>query len=162
MQRSEATGRSPFELVMGQHPNTPQSFPVDAGFKSLGAYQMAKAWEEKVDLARSYLDKAAWKMKKFADRKRRPMDYQIEDRVMVKLNPRQFKSLQSVNQNLIRKYEGPFEITAKVGKISYRVDMPHHLKKPIKALFRRQGRQRAGAVRESQNLHHNAYCGQAN
>ena len=123
---------------------------------------MAKAWEEQVDLARSYLDKAAWKMKKFADRKRRPMDYQIGDRVMVKLNPRQFKSLQSVNQNLIRKYEGPFEITAKVGKISYRVDMPHHLKKPIKALFRRQGRQRAGAVREGQNLHHAAYHGQAN
>ena len=47
---------------------------------------------------------------------------------MVKLNPRQFKSLRSVNQNLIRKYEGPFEITAKASKISYRVDMPHHLK----------------------------------
>ena len=47
---------------------------------------------------------------------------------MVKLNPRQFKSLQSVNQNLIRKYEGPLEITVKAGKISYRVDMPHHLK----------------------------------
>ena len=67
-------------------------------------------------------------MKKFVDRKRCPVDYQIGDRVMVKLNPRQFKSLQSVNQNLIRKYEGPFEIIAKAGKISYRVDMPHHLK----------------------------------
>ena len=33
-----------------------------------------------------------------------------------------------MNQNLIRKYEGPFEIIAKAGKISYRVDMPHHLK----------------------------------
>ncbi|PHU28898.1 hypothetical protein BC332_00991 [Capsicum chinense] len=33
---------------------------------------------------------------------------------MVKFNPRQFKSLRSVNQSLIRQYEGPFEIVAKV------------------------------------------------
>ncbi|KAH0653730.1 hypothetical protein KY289_031408 [Solanum tuberosum] len=29
---------------------------------------------------------------------------------------------------MIRRYEGPFEIIAKAGKISFRVDMPHHLK----------------------------------
>lgn len=79
-------------------------------------------------MARSYLDKAARKMKKFADRKRRPVHYQIGDKVMVKLNPRQFKSLRSVNQNLIRRYEGPFEIVAKVGKISFKLNMPPHLK----------------------------------
>ncbi|OIT34800.1 hypothetical protein A4A49_11859 [Nicotiana attenuata] len=89
---------------------------------------MAKSWEEQVDMARSYLDKAARKMKKFADRKRRPVNYRIGDKVMVKLNPQQFKSLRGVNQNLIRRYEGPFEITAKVGKVSFRLDLPHHLK----------------------------------
>jgi len=47
---------------------------------------------------------------------------------MVKLNPRQFKSLRGVSQSLIRRYEGPFEITAKAGKISFQVDMPYHLK----------------------------------
>ena len=33
-----------------------------------------------------------------------------------------------MSQSLIRKYEGSFEIIAKDGKISYRIDMPHHLK----------------------------------
>ncbi|PHT91027.1 hypothetical protein T459_06140 [Capsicum annuum] len=128
LQRSESTGRSPFELATGQQPNTPQSLPVNAGMRNPGAYHMAKAWEEQVDMARSYLDKAARKMKKFADRSRRPVHYRIGDEVMVKLNPRQFKSLRSVNQSLIRRYEGPFEIVAKVGKISYKLDMPSHLK----------------------------------
>ena len=105
-------------MATGQQPNTPQSLPVDAGSKNLGAYHMENAWEDQVDLARSYLDKAAWKMKKFGDWKRRPVDYQIGDRIMVKLNPRQFKSLRSMSQSLICKYEGPFEIIAKVGKIS--------------------------------------------
>lgn len=67
-------------------------------------------------------------MKKFVDRKCRPVHYQIGDKVMVKLNPRQFKSLCGVNQNLIRRYEGPFEIVAKVGKISFKLNMSHHLK----------------------------------
>ncbi|KAH0650191.1 hypothetical protein KY284_030103 [Solanum tuberosum] len=120
LQRSEATGRSPFELATRQQPNTPQSLPVDAGLKSPSAYHMAKAWEEQVDLARSYLDKAARKMKKFADRKRRLVDYRIGDQVMIKLNLRQFKSLRSVSESLIRRYEGPFEIIAKAGKISFR------------------------------------------
>ena len=74
LQRSEVTGKSPFALVTGQQPNTPQSLPVDACFKCPGAYQMAKDWEEQVILARSYLDKAARKMKMFVDRKRRPVD----------------------------------------------------------------------------------------
>lgn len=121
-------GRSPFESATGLQPNTPQSLPIDADLKSSGAYHMAKAWEEQVDLAQSYLDKAAHKMKKFGDRKRCPVDYRIGDRVMVKLNPRQFKSLRNVSQSFIPKYEGPFEIIAKAGKISYRIDMPHHLR----------------------------------
>lgn len=79
-----------------------------------------------MDMARSYLDKAARKMKKFADRKRRPVNYRIGDKVMVNSIPG--SSNRPVNQNLIRRYEGPFEITAKVGKISFKLDMPHHLK----------------------------------
>ncbi|XP_070035072.1 uncharacterized protein [Nicotiana tomentosiformis] len=67
-------------------------------------------------------------MKKFADRKQRPTDYRVEDMVMVKFNPRQFKALRGMHQNLIRKYEGTFKIVAKVGKISYKLDMPSYLK----------------------------------
>ncbi|OIT34796.1 hypothetical protein A4A49_03602 [Nicotiana attenuata] len=88
---------------------------------------MAKGWEEQLDTAKSYLDKAAKKMKKFADRKRRPTNYRVGDMVMVKFNPRQFKALHGMHQNLIRKYEGPFKIVAKVGKISYKLDMPSYL-----------------------------------
>ncbi|XP_070034262.1 uncharacterized protein [Nicotiana tomentosiformis] len=67
-------------------------------------------------------------MKKFADRKRRPTDYRVGDMAMVKFNPRQFKALRGMHQNLIRKFEGPFKIVAKVGKISYKLDMPSYLK----------------------------------
>ena len=48
--------------------------------------------------------------------------------VLVKFNPRQFKALRGVQQNLVRKYEGPFNIVAKVGKISYKLEFPPHFK----------------------------------
>ncbi|XP_070022786.1 uncharacterized protein [Nicotiana sylvestris] len=88
LQRSEATGRTTCELATGQQPQTPHSLPVAFEGKSLGAYRMAKGWEEQLDTAKSYLDKAAKKMKKFADRKRRPMDYRVGDMVMAKFNLR--------------------------------------------------------------------------
>ncbi|RVX07570.1 hypothetical protein CK203_025212 [Vitis vinifera] len=72
------------------------------------AFKFAKGWHEQADIARSYLDKAAKKMKKWADKKRRHTEYKVEDMVLVKLLPQQFKSLRPVHKGLVRRYEGPF------------------------------------------------------
>ncbi|MCF8701926.1 DDE-type integrase/transposase/recombinase, partial [Corynebacterium sp. MC-10] len=128
LQRSESTGRTPFELATGQQPLTPHSLPATFEGKSAGAYLLAKGFEERMDTARAHLAKAAKRMKKFADRTRRPTNYKVGDLVMVKFNPRQFKALRGINPNLVRKYEGPFRIIAKVGKISYRLELPPTLK----------------------------------
>ena len=61
-------------------------------------------------------------MKKFADCKCRPTDYKEGDMVLVKFNQRQLKALRGVHKNIVRKYEGPFKIVAKVGKISYKLE----------------------------------------
>ena len=47
---------------------------------------------------------------------------------MVKFNLRQFKAHRGVHHNLVRKYEGPFKIVAKVGKTSYKLELPPHLR----------------------------------
>ncbi|WZZ33691.1 hypothetical protein YC2023_017092 [Brassica napus] len=129
LQRSEATGRSPFELATGQQPLTPHTLatPRTEG-KSPGAFIMAKQWEEHADLARACLEKSRKRMKKWADEKRRPSEYSVGDLVLVKLLPQQFKAFRSLHKGLIRKYEGPFEIVGKVGKVSYRIDLPDTLK----------------------------------
>ena len=50
------------------------------------------------------------------------------DLVLVKLLPQQFKAFQSLHKVLIRRNKGPFEIVGKVGKVSYRLDLPDTLK----------------------------------
>ena len=48
--------------------------------------------------------------------------------VLVKLFPQHFKSLRPVHKGLVRRYEGPFPILGKVGKVSHRVELPPRLK----------------------------------
>ncbi|RVW21679.1 hypothetical protein CK203_099894 [Vitis vinifera] len=93
------------------------------GEKSSG-FQVREGWHEQADIARSYLDKAAKKMKKWADKKRHHTEYKVGDMVLVKLLPQQFKSLRPVHKGLVRRYEGPFPILGKVGKVSYKVELP--------------------------------------
>ncbi|RVW22665.1 hypothetical protein CK203_100647 [Vitis vinifera] len=60
----------------------------------------ALRWYKQVDIARSYLDKVVMKMKKWAYNKRLHTKYKVEDMVLVKLFPQQFKSLRPMHKGL--------------------------------------------------------------
>ena len=47
--------------------------------------------------------------------------------MLFKLIPQQFKSFRKVHKGLVRKYEGPFPIMGRVGKVSYEVELPPRL-----------------------------------
>ena len=68
------------------------------------------------------------KMKKWAYNKRLHTKYKVEDMVLVKLFPQQFKSLRPMHKGLGKRYEGPFPILVKVSKVSYKVELPPRLK----------------------------------
>ena len=93
LQRSEATNKSPFELATGQQPLTPHTLTIGYTGRSPAAFKFAKGWHKQADIARSYLDKAAKKMKKWVNKKRRHTEYKVGDMVLVKLLPQQFKSI---------------------------------------------------------------------
>ncbi|GJX16762.1 reverse transcriptase [Tanacetum coccineum] len=86
-----STGKSPFKLVMWRQPLTPNA------------------------LAALYAGTAK-KIKKWADERRRHVEFEVRDQVMVKLLPQQFKSLRKVHKGLIQRYEGPFSVIGRVGK----------------------------------------------
>jgi len=68
-------------------------------------------------------------MKQYADMKRRSIDFQVGDLVLVKLQPyKQQTMAKRLNQKLGLKYFGPFSILAKVGTIAYRLQLPDEAK----------------------------------
>ena len=67
-------------------------------------------------------------MKKWADKKCRPLQFRAGDQVLIKLRPEQIRFRSRKNQRLVRKYEGPVEVLKKIGATSYRVALPAWMK----------------------------------
>ncbi|XP_068641157.1 uncharacterized protein [Aristolochia californica] len=100
----------------------------DVSGKSPAAHQFAKRWKEKQEMARVFLHRAARKMKKYADLKRRAVEFKVGDLVLVKMRTEQFRSLRTKNKGLIKRYEGPFPITKRIGKLAYQLQLPTRLR----------------------------------
>lgn len=78
-------GASSFKIVTKQQPRTPHTLVMD--YKSLSpiAQKMAKGWKEELDITQAFFVKATKKMKKCADAKRRPLEYEAGNLVLVKI-----------------------------------------------------------------------------
>ena len=72
--------------------------------------------QERFKVAKSYLDKVTKKIKRWASKRRRPAKFIVGDSVLVRLTRKEHR------------YEGPFEIVRKVGKMSYEVNLPPKFK----------------------------------
>ncbi|RVX00819.1 Transposon Tf2-8 polyprotein [Vitis vinifera] len=66
--RHFATNKSPFELAHRAATGNPHTLTIGYTGRSPATFKFAKGWHEQADIARSYLDKAAKKMKKWAAR----------------------------------------------------------------------------------------------
>ncbi|PON75688.1 hypothetical protein PanWU01x14_039480 [Parasponia andersonii] len=113
---------------MDQQPMTPHALATSYDGKSPATFKFAKPWHEQAELSRTYLNKASKIMKKWSNKKRKHVEYQEGDLVIVKLLPQQFQTLIKVHKGLVRKYEGPFLILKRVGKVSYKLQHPTKLK----------------------------------
>ncbi|KAK3025937.1 hypothetical protein RJ639_040853 [Escallonia herrerae] len=133
--KSSSTGKSAFEIVNGQQPLLPHTVNVPNAGKSPRAISFSKEWRQNIDLAHSYLEKAARRMKKHADKNRRSQEFNVGDKVMVKLLPQDRKFLRGRDSRLLQKYEGPLTIVKKIGKMAYKVDPPHWWSRQLHPVF---------------------------
>ncbi|KAK2996759.1 hypothetical protein RJ639_025840 [Escallonia herrerae] len=83
--KSSSTGKSTFEILNGQQPLLPHMVNIPNAGKSLRAISFSKEWRQNIDLAHSYLEKAARRMKKHTDKNMRSQEFSVGDKVMVKL-----------------------------------------------------------------------------
>ncbi|KAK3032654.1 hypothetical protein RJ639_034920 [Escallonia herrerae] len=106
-----------------------------AQLKSPRAISFNEEWRQNIDLAHSYLEKAARRMTKHADKNRRSQEFNVGDKVMVKLLPQDRKFLRGRDSRLLQKYEGPLTIVKKIGKMAYKVDPPHWWSRQLHPVF---------------------------
>ncbi|OIT08821.1 hypothetical protein A4A49_60772 [Nicotiana attenuata] len=69
-------------------------------------------------------------MKKYADQNRRPLEFKVGDKVLLKLTPQIWKKIDTRvrHRALVSRYDGPFDVIEKVGEVAYRLKLPERMK----------------------------------
>ncbi|KAL0408360.1 UNVERIFIED_CONTAM: hypothetical protein Sradi_1770400 [Sesamum radiatum] len=81
-------------------------------------------WKQNVDIARSCLEKAQKRMKKYTDQNRRFIEFNVGDLWMVKVpDPRLSKSSRRRDPRLMQKCVGPLPIIKRIGTVAYKVEL---------------------------------------
>ncbi|GJV41319.1 putative reverse transcriptase domain-containing protein [Tanacetum coccineum] len=67
------------------------------------------------------------RQKSYADLKRKPMEFQVGDRVLIKVSPWKGVVHFGKRGKLNSRYVGPFKVLEKVGSVAYRLELPQEL-----------------------------------
>ncbi|GJS27533.1 putative reverse transcriptase domain-containing protein [Tanacetum coccineum] len=84
---------------------------------------------KKIIQIKSRIQAARDRQKSYADVRRKPLEFQVGDKVMLKVSPWKGVIRFGKRGKLNPRYIGPFKVLAKVGTIAYRLELPHQLSK---------------------------------
>lgn len=119
-------GNTPFFLNYGQHPLTPVTIGTEQVVPSATAF--VTDLESHIKDARLCLKAAQDRQKAYADTKRREVEYQVGDLVLLSTKNIRLKKTQEMARKLMPKWIGPLKVLAQVGPVAVRLEMPPHLK----------------------------------
>ncbi|GKB78999.1 putative reverse transcriptase domain-containing protein, partial [Tanacetum coccineum] len=82
---------------------------------------------EKIVQIKSRIQAARDRQKSYADVRRKPLEFQVRDKVMLKVSPLKGVIRFGKRGKLNPRYIRPFKIIAKVGTVAYRLELPEQL-----------------------------------
>ncbi|GKB79041.1 putative reverse transcriptase domain-containing protein [Tanacetum coccineum] len=89
--------------------------------------QMIQETTEKIVLIKQRIQAARDLQKSYIDLKRKPMEFEVGDRVMLKVSPWKWVVRFGKRCKLNPRYVGPLKVLAKVGKVAYMLELPQEL-----------------------------------
>nr|GEU36453.1 putative reverse transcriptase domain-containing protein [Tanacetum cinerariifolium] len=117
---------APFEALYGRKCRSPVCW-AEVRDAQLTVPEIIHEITKKIVQTKSKIQAARDRQKSYADLKRKPMDFQVGDRVMLKVSPWKGVVRFGKQGKLNLRYIGPFKVLSKVGYVSYRLELPQKL-----------------------------------
>ena len=120
---------APYEALYGRKCQTPLYWN-EVGEKRIVAVENVPWVEdayEKVKMIRQRIQTAQSRQKSYSDNRRRDLEFEVGDKVFLKVLPRKGMIRQGKWGKLGPRYVGPFEILQRIGQVAYRLQLPTSL-----------------------------------
>nr|GEY80392.1 putative reverse transcriptase domain, ribonuclease H-like domain, aspartic peptidase domain protein [Tanacetum cinerariifolium] len=117
---------APFEILYGRKCRSPVCW-AEAGDAQLTGPELIHETTEKIVQIKQRIQAARDRQKSYANVRRKPLEFQVSDRVMLKVSPWKGVVRFGKRRKLNPRYVGPFKVLAKVGTVAYRLKLPEQL-----------------------------------
>ncbi|GKB28328.1 putative reverse transcriptase domain, ribonuclease H-like domain, aspartic peptidase domain protein [Tanacetum coccineum] len=117
---------APFEALYGRKCRSPVCW-AEVGEVQLTGPDLVQETTEKIIQIKQRIQAARDRQKSYADLKRKPMEFQVGDRVMLKVSPWKGVVRFGKRGKLNPRYVGPFKVLEKVGSVAYKLELPQEL-----------------------------------
>ncbi|GJW84133.1 putative reverse transcriptase domain-containing protein [Tanacetum coccineum] len=117
---------APFEALYGRKCRSPVCW-AEVRDAQLTSPELIHETTEKIVQIKQRIQAARDRQKSYANVRRKPLEFQVGDRVMLKVSP--WKGVIRFGKwgKLNPRYIGPFKVLAKVGTVAYRLELPQQL-----------------------------------
>nr|GEV61468.1 putative reverse transcriptase domain-containing protein [Tanacetum cinerariifolium] len=117
---------APFEALYERKCRSPVLW-VEIGERSLIGPELIQKTTDKVVLIKEKLKGARERQKSYVDNRRKPLEFEVGDKVLLKVSPWEGMMRFGKKGKLTPRYAGPFEILERIGPIAYRLWFPNEL-----------------------------------
>ncbi|GJS94046.1 putative reverse transcriptase domain-containing protein [Tanacetum coccineum] len=117
---------APFEALYGRKCRSPVCW-TEVGEAQILGPELIQETTEKIIQIKQRMQAARDRQKSYADLKRKPMEFQIGDKVMLKVSPWKGVVRFGKRGKLNPRYVGPFKVIERVGEVAYKLELPEEL-----------------------------------
>ncbi|GJT88344.1 putative reverse transcriptase domain-containing protein [Tanacetum coccineum] len=117
---------APFEALYGRKCRSPVLWAEIRESMLIGP-ELVQEMADKVVLIKEKLKAARDRQKSYVDNRRKPLEFEVRDRVLVKVSPWKGVIHFGKKGKLAPRYVGPFEILERIGPVAYRLRFPEEL-----------------------------------
>ncbi|GJS07399.1 ty3-gypsy retrotransposon protein [Tanacetum coccineum] len=117
---------APFEALYGRKCRSPVLW-AEIGESRLIRLELVQETTDKVVLIKEKLKAERDRQKSYADNRRKPLEFEVGDQVLLKVSPWKGVIRFGKKGKLAPRYVGPFEILERIGPVAYRLRFPEEL-----------------------------------